>query len=86
MGYLGGFLVTIRQHGRKNRVTTQYSGGRLFKRDKRNAATMDEKSTSPSVCTDAMCSIATKMAWKNALVANCVQQYAQPTAFMCVAR
>lgn len=47
MGYLGGFLVTIRQHGRKNRVTTQYSGGRLFKRDKRNAATMDEKIDKP---------------------------------------
>jgi NADH-quinone oxidoreductase subunit I len=28
MGYLGGFLVTIRQHGRKNKVTTEYSGGR----------------------------------------------------------
>ena len=37
MGYLGGFLVTIKQHGRKNRVTTQYSGGRLFRRKKRNA-------------------------------------------------
>ena len=42
MGYLGGFLVTIKQHGRKNRVTTQYSGGRLFRRKKRNAETMDE--------------------------------------------
>lgn len=47
MGYLGGFLVTIRQHGRKNRVTTQYSGGRLFKRDKRKAATMDVKIDKP---------------------------------------
>ncbi|MEY4601292.1 MAG: NADH-quinone oxidoreductase subunit [Actinomycetota bacterium] len=47
MGYLGGFLVTFRQHGRKNRVTTQYSGGRLFKRKKRNAATMDEKIDKP---------------------------------------
>ena len=47
MGYLGGFLVTLRQHGRKNRVTTRYSGGRLFKRDKRNAATMDEKIDKP---------------------------------------
>ncbi len=28
MGYLGGFLVTARQHGRKNKVTTEYSGGR----------------------------------------------------------
>jgi NADH-quinone oxidoreductase subunit I len=28
MGYLGGFLVTIRQHGRRNKVTTEYSGGR----------------------------------------------------------
>jgi NADH-quinone oxidoreductase subunit I len=47
MGYLGGFLVTFRQHGRKNRVTTQYSGGRLFKRKKRNATTMDEKIDKP---------------------------------------
>jgi NADH-quinone oxidoreductase subunit I len=47
MGYLGGFLVTVRQHGRKNRVTTQYSGGRLFKRKKRNASTMDEKIDKP---------------------------------------
>ena len=28
MGYLGGFLVTARQHGRRNKVTTEYSGGR----------------------------------------------------------
>jgi NADH-quinone oxidoreductase subunit I len=47
MGYLGGFLVTMRQHGRKNRVTTQYSGGRLFKRKKRKATTMDEKIDKP---------------------------------------
>ena len=47
MGYLGGFLVTFRQHGRKNRVTTQYSGGRLFKRKKRNATSMDEKIDKP---------------------------------------
>ena len=47
MGYLGGFLVTFKQHGRRNRVTTQYSGGRLFKRKKRNAATMDEKIAKP---------------------------------------
>ncbi len=32
MGYLGGFLVTLRQHGPRNRVTTQYSGGRGFRR------------------------------------------------------
>jgi len=32
MGYLGGFLVTIRQHGKRNRVTTQYSGGRVRRR------------------------------------------------------
>lgn len=34
MGYLGGFLVTARQHGRKNKVTTQYSGGRENARGK----------------------------------------------------
>ena len=37
MGYLGGFLVTIRQRGAKNRVTTQYSGGRVFRRSKKKS-------------------------------------------------
>ena len=32
MGYFEGFLVTLRQQGKKNRVTTQYSGGRVRKR------------------------------------------------------
>ena len=27
MGYLGGFLVTVKQIGRKQKVTTEYSGG-----------------------------------------------------------
>ena len=35
MGYLGGFLVTIRQHGAKNKVTTEYSGGRVYRRKKK---------------------------------------------------
>jgi hypothetical protein len=26
MGYLGGFLVTVKQIGRKQKVTTEYSG------------------------------------------------------------
>ena len=47
MGYLGGFLVTLRQHGPKNRVTTQYSGGRMFRRKKRNAKKMDVKIDKP---------------------------------------
>ena len=28
MGYLGGFAVTFRQRGKRNQVTTEYSGGR----------------------------------------------------------
>ena len=32
MGYFGGFLVTMRQRGKKNQVTTQYSGGRVLRR------------------------------------------------------
>jgi NADH-quinone oxidoreductase subunit I len=32
MGYLQGFLVTMRQRGEKRRVTTQYSGGRVLTR------------------------------------------------------
>ena len=32
MGYFGGFLVTMRQHGARNKVTTEYSGGRVFRR------------------------------------------------------
>lgn len=47
MGFFNGFLVTFRQHGRRNRVTTQYSGGRMFKRNKRKASTMDEKIDKP---------------------------------------
>jgi len=47
MGYLGGFLVTLRQHGERNRVTTQYSGGRVFRRNKRRAVKMDEKLEKP---------------------------------------
>lgn len=34
MGYLGGFLVTARQVGYKNKVTTEYSGGRWLKKGK----------------------------------------------------
>ena len=41
MGYLGGFLVTVRQHGKRNRVTTEYSGGRMFRRGKNESR--DEK-------------------------------------------
>ena len=34
MGYLGGFLVTLRQHGYGKKVTTEYSGGRVWRRKK----------------------------------------------------
>jgi NADH-quinone oxidoreductase subunit I len=34
MGYLGGFLVTGRQRGAAKRVTTEYSGGRAFRKGK----------------------------------------------------
>jgi NADH-quinone oxidoreductase subunit I len=37
MGYFGGFLVTLRQHGYKNKVTTEYSGGRVFRRKNNDA-------------------------------------------------
>ena len=47
MGYFGGFSVTFRQHGPKNRVTTQYSGGRMFRRKKRSAKKMDVKIDKP---------------------------------------
>ena len=45
MGYFGGFLVTMRQHGAKNKVTTEYSGGRVFKRKNRDEH--DEKIEKP---------------------------------------
>jgi NADH-quinone oxidoreductase subunit I len=32
MGYLGGFLVTLKQVGYGNKVTTQYSGGRVHRK------------------------------------------------------
>ncbi|CAN5646545.1 hypothetical protein BH10ACT2_BH10ACT2_01840 [soil metagenome] len=48
MGYLDGFLVTLRQHrflgGKK--VTTSYSGGRVFKKGK-SVAGRDEKIAKP---------------------------------------
>ena len=46
MGYFGGFLVTLRQHGRANRVTTEYSGGRGYRRRKRKERG-DEKIPKP---------------------------------------
>ncbi len=45
MGYFGGFLVTMRQHGAKNKVTTEYSGGRVFR--KKNRDVKDEKIEKP---------------------------------------
>ncbi|MFM8867752.1 MAG: NuoI/complex I 23 kDa subunit family protein [Ilumatobacteraceae bacterium] len=47
MGYLQGFLVTIAQHGRKNRVTTEYSGGRVWRRRAGKSAKKDEKIPKP---------------------------------------
>lgn len=44
MGYLGGFLVTLRQVGRRNKVTLEYSGGRELKRGKPGR---DEKAPKP---------------------------------------
>lgn len=44
MGYLGGFLVTLRQVGRRNKVTLQYSGGRELKR---GHPKRDEKQVKP---------------------------------------
>jgi len=38
MGYFGGFLVTMRQRGSKNQVTTQYSGGRVRRRSQKKSA------------------------------------------------
>jgi NADH-quinone oxidoreductase subunit I len=32
MGYLGGFLVTLKQVGYANKVTTEYSGGRVHRK------------------------------------------------------
>jgi len=45
MGYFGGFLVTMRQHGARNKVTTEYSGGRVFRR--KNNDIKDEKIDKP---------------------------------------
>ncbi|MBM3827541.1 MAG: NADH-quinone oxidoreductase subunit I [Actinobacteria bacterium] len=44
MGYLGGFLVTLRQVGRRNKVTRQYSGGRELRKGKPDR---DEKADKP---------------------------------------
>jgi NADH-quinone oxidoreductase subunit I len=47
MGYLKGFLVTIAQHGKKNRVTTEYSGGRVWRRRAGKSPKKDEKVPKP---------------------------------------
>lgn len=47
MGYFKGFLVTIAQHGRKNKVTTEYSGGRVWKRRAKKGEKRDEKVPKP---------------------------------------
>jgi NADH-quinone oxidoreductase subunit I len=56
MGYFGGFLVTMRQRGGKNQVTTQYSGGRVRRKaisksktgeSSKRAEIMDEKVAKP---------------------------------------
>ena len=56
MGYFGGFLITARQRGGKNQVTTQYSGGRVRRRAlkkskngevSKRAEVMDEKIPKP---------------------------------------
>lgn len=51
MGYLGGFLVTLAQVGRRNKVTLEYSGGRENKRASRSAM---KKPLSPNACMAAM--------------------------------
>ena len=49
MGYLDGFLVTLRQHRLfgGDKVTTSYSGGRVFKQHKKVAG-RDEKIAKPA--------------------------------------
>ena len=47
MGYLKGFLVTVAQHGKKNRVTTEYSGGRVWRRRAGKSPKKDEKVAKP---------------------------------------
>jgi len=44
MGYLGGFLVTLRQVGRRNKVTLEYSGGRELRKGRPQR---DEKQPKP---------------------------------------
>ena len=50
MGYFGGFLVTMRQHGARNKVTTEYSGGRVFRR--KNNDVKDEKTDFDLILSD----------------------------------
>ena len=45
MGYLGGFAVTLRQWGRKHKVTTEYSGGYESKAGKGDST--DQKIAKP---------------------------------------
>ena len=78
MGYLEGFAVTLRQMGRKNKVTTEYSGGR--EAHGKRATRTTRRSTSPNACTVAMCSTGTRTAWRSASGASCAPASARPSA------
>ena len=57
MGYLDGFLVTLRQHrlfGGK-RVTTSYSGGRVAKKGNDDRGPRREDRQARAACTAATC-------------------------------
>ena len=88
MGYLDGFLVTLRQHRLfgGNRVTTSYSGGRVAKKGRRRPRRQRrEDRPSPSGCTVATSSTATRTAWRSASAASCAPACARPSASTCAA-
>ena len=71
MGYLEGFLVTLRQIGRKQPVTTQYSGG---------TTATGQKTPKPTASTAATSSTGTRTAWRSASAASCAPACARPAA------
>ena len=90
MGYFGGFLVTMRQRGGKNQVTTQYSGGRVRRKaisksktgeSSKRAEIMDEKIAKP----ERLHGRHVLNRYEDGMEKCCVQQCAQQSAFTFVA-
>ena len=90
MGYLDGFLVTLQaappvrrraRHHARTRVAASPRRGK----ERRPSAPATRRSPSPSACTVATSSTATRTAWRSASAASCAPASARPSASTCAA-